>query len=240
MRARVPLVDEEIDRYRALGRDIGALAGEVCRTLRPGQTEQQVADAVSAAISLAGARPIVVLVAADERLGLYRHPVPTGAVWRASVMVVVCAERHGVIVALSRIVVVGTPTETFSARMRATAEVYAQLVDATRPGTTGAELYEVAVRAYAEAGYPGEERQHHQGGATGYRSREWVAHPRSTEIVSPRQAFAWNPSITGTKIEDTTLVIDGRVELLTGTPGWPQIPLAVKGDAWHAAAALVI
>jgi hypothetical protein len=41
--------------------------------------------------------------------------------------------------------------------------------------------------------------------------------------VLPRQAFAWNPSITGSKIEDTALLVDGNIELITGTPRWPVI-----------------
>jgi hypothetical protein len=85
-------------------------------------------------------------------------------------------------------------------------------------------------------GFAGEERNHHQGGAIGYRAREWVAHPRSQEVVQPRQAFAWNPTITGTKVEDTALVLDGRAEIITPTPGWPTIALAGglrAADTWQ-------
>src|SRR4029079_15897020 len=83
--------------------------------------------------------------------------------------------------------------------------------------------------------YPGEERKHHQGGAIGYRAREWVAHPGSAEVVQPRQAFAWNPTITGTKIEDTALLLDGRLEIIMTSPDWPSIPLAhglTASDVW--------
>jgi Xaa-Pro dipeptidase len=96
-------------------------------------------------------------------------------------------------------------------------------------------LFDVAVDGYRAAGFAGEEQLHHQGGATGYRAREWVAHPRSQEVVQARQAFAWNPSITGTKIEDTALLVDGRVELITSTPGWPSIEMSVQGRTLLAA-----
>src|SRR5699024_11265804 len=69
-----------------------------------------------------------------------------------------------------------------------------------------AELFQAAARAYADAGFASEELRHHQGGATGYRSREWIAHPQSRETVQARQAFAWNPTVTGTKVEETMLV----------------------------------
>ena len=98
-------------------------------------------------------------------------------------------------------------------------------ITTTRPGATAAHLYGVAADAYAAAGFPGEELKHHQGGAIGYRAREWVAHPKSQETVQARQAFSWNPTIAGTKVEDTALVVDDRLEMLTTTPDWPAIAL---------------
>lgn len=38
-----------------------------------------------------------------------------------------------------------------------------------------------------------------------------------------RQAFAWNPSVAGGKVEDTVLLRDGTIELLTGTPDLPVV-----------------
>jgi Xaa-Pro aminopeptidase len=225
MRARVDLVDEEIGRYRELGRDMGTTIGGVCRSLRPGLNEREIANRVSAAIYQANARPIVILVAGDDRIARFRHPVPTDYVWRNTVMVVVCAERHGLVVALSRIVSAGPIDGALRDRTRSTARVFERLLEATREGTSGAELFDTAARAYEEVGFAGEEQKHHQGGATGYRSREWVAHPQSEERVMPRQAFAWNPSVTGSKIEDTVLLDDEKIELVTASPNWPSIEL---------------
>ena len=107
----------------------------------------------------------------------------------------------------------------------------AALLEATRAGATGAALFEAAADAYSTCGYPGEEQLHHQGGAIGYRARDWVAHPRSDEIVTPAQAFAWNPTVTGTKIEETCVLHeDDRLEIVTASPGWPSIPVDVRGQ----------
>lgn len=100
---------------------------------------------------------------------------------------------------------------------------------AKKTGVTGATLYNVAARAYAEEGFPGEEQLHHQGGAIGYRTREWVAHPHNAEQVQPPQAFAWNPSITGTKVEETVIAFDGHCEVITASPGWPSLSVEVEG-----------
>ena len=231
-RLRYRLTAAEIERYRALGRDAGEALGEVCRELRPGSTEREIGRRASAAMAARGADPIVLLVAAGERLARYRHPPPTGHRWdHDGVMVVVCARREGLVVALTRIVWAGLVPEEIRLRTRAAAEVYARLLTATRPGTTGRELFAVAARAYGELGYPGEERLHHQGGPCGYLSRDWIAHPASEEIVQAPQAFAWNPSVTGTKVEETWIVGAGGLEAkgVTATPGWPSLEIETAG-----------
>lgn len=232
-RARSLLTDEEIMRYRALGAEAGRMMAAVCRDLTPGDDERDISRAVIDGAAAMRARAIVSLVGSDDRLRRYRHPVPAATPWRHVVMVALCAERDGLVVSLSRIVAAGAPAD-LRLRTHAAASVFGRLLDATRPGATGADLYQVAADAYAAAGFPGEQLRHHQGGAIGYRAREWVAHPRSQEVVQARQAFAWNPTITGTKIEDTALAIDGRVELMTSSPDWPTIPVG-DGQALRAA-----
>lgn len=237
-RARSLLTDGDVARYRTLGREVGLLLGRICRELAPGDEERDIARTIMDGAVALRARPIVTLVGSDERLRLYRHPVPTAAAWKHVVMVALGAERDGLVVSLSRIVAAGGPSD-LTARTRAAASVFGRLLDATRPGTSAASLYRVAAGAYADAGFPGEERKHHQGGAIGYRAREWVAHPASAESVQARQAFAWNPSIAGTKVEDTALVIDDRLEMITTTPDWPAISLGtdqrriVASDVWR-------
>ena len=137
--------------------------------------------------------------------------------------------RAGLIASLTRIVCAGCVPEELRRRTHAAARVNARLLAATRPGATGAELYGTAARAYAEEGFAGEEHLHHQGGACGYRTRDWVAHPLSAEAVQPRQAFAWNPSITGTKVEETCLALADEVEVITTSPDWPSLQVEVKG-----------
>ena len=118
--------------------------------------------------------------------------------------------------------------------------MFGSLLATTSAGVTGAELFRAAAKAYADAGFPSEELRHHQGGAIGYRSREWIAHPHSTETVQARQAFAWNPTITGTKVEETVLVTERGLEMLTSSPDWPGIPLRVNGHTLAAPAILSV
>jgi antitoxin VapB len=162
----------------------------------------------------------------------YRHPVPTAKKWEKVVMIVVCARRQGLVASLSRIVCAGKIPDELTRRTRVAALVNARLLAATRPGANGADLYQTAAEGYAAAGFAGEQNLHHQGGATGYRTRDWVAHPASAERVYANQAFAWNPSISGTKVEETCIVSETGIEVLTASPGWKQIPVEIDGTKY--------
>jgi antitoxin VapB len=100
-------------------------------------------------------------------------------------------------------------------------------------------LYAVAKDAYAAAGFPGEELLHHQGGAAGYGEREWIALPKGTETVVNRQAFAWNPSARGGKVEDTVVLQDGAIELLTETTEFPVVVTVAGGESYCSAGVLL-
>ncbi|HEX2914170.1 MAG TPA: hypothetical protein VH186_25440, partial [Chloroflexia bacterium] len=104
----------------------------------------------------------------------------------------------------------------------------------TKPGAVAGEIFKKAQAAYAYAGYPDEWQLHHQGGATGYAGRDYRAGPNSTEVVQEWQAFAWNPSITGTKSEDTVLVSSEpghEIEVMTIPDGsqWPTATVSIEG-----------
>jgi Xaa-Pro aminopeptidase len=228
-RQRFQLTPSEIERYKLLGRDAGESLSDLVRGLSPGETEEEVAQRAAYALAAKGIRAVVNLVAADERIQQYRHPVATRKRWEKVLMLVVCARRHGLIASLTRIVAAGRVDDKLKRRTLSAARVNARILHATREGATGAELYGTAARAYAGEGFEGEEHLHHQGGATGYRTRDWVAHPLSEESVRRNQAFAWNPSITGTKVEETVIVEGDGVTAVTSTPDWPQIPVTVEG-----------
>ena len=231
-RERYQLTDSEIGRFRTLGKDSGEAIGNLARSLSPGLTEQEVARRANDAMAAIGADTVVTLVAADERIKRFRHPLPTDLRWEKVLMIVVCARRQGLIASLTRIICAGAVPDELDLRTRAAAHVNAQLFAATRPGSTGSELYAVAANSYRAKGFPDEEKLHHQGGAAGYRTREWVAHPHCKEKVQRNQAFAWNPSITGTKVEETMIAFEDHIEVITTTAGWPLIPIEVNGHAY--------
>ena len=227
---RYRLTADEIERYRRLGVDAGEALGELAATISPGETEIEIARKVQSKLAGHNIASVVTLVGADERIERYRHPVPTQNVWKTTLLIAVCARRGGLIASLSRIVCVGDIPAELERRTEAVAVVNAKLQAATVPGAKASDLYQIAASAYAKLGFADEIDKHHQGGACGYRTRDWVAHPANGESVKPNQAFAWNPSITGTKAEATGIVLKGRFAAITSASGFPQIVTTIDGN----------
>ena len=226
------MTEAEIERYRKLGKDAGAAIGSVIEKINPGETEIEIARKAKNELAQFNINSVVTLAGADERIEKFRHPIPTQNIWKKVLLIVVCAKREGLIANLSRIVCVGKIPDKLKRRTEAVAYVFAKLLSETKAGKNGAELYRIAAAAYAEKGFADEINKHHQGGATGYKTREWVAHPKSGETVFPNQAFAWNPSITGAKAEETSLVLENEIEIITATPGFPQISIEINGKVY--------
>lgn len=237
---RRSLTQPEVERFTALGQDAAAALDAVIDQVQPGHTEIEIAAFMRSALERQNICSVVTLVAADDRIAKYRHPVPTSNKFEKTAMLVTCARRHGLIASLTRIATAGPPSAELLERTEAAAFVNASLWHATQEGVSGGELYDAAAKAYGDAGFPDEIDRHHQGGAVGYRTREWVAHPNSTEVVGPDQAFAWNPSITGTKVEETVIVSGGRCDVITASARFPQIVTTIDGTEYHSPGILEI
>ncbi|KAJ0403216.1 hypothetical protein P43SY_000024 [Pythium insidiosum] len=236
---RSTLSEHEMAIYRALGHDCGAIIGDVARAVRPGVTELEIAGQLAQRCWAKGIAPIVLLIAADERVDTHRHPLPTLNTVKHKAMLVLCGRRAGFVASVTRMVYV-TTTEHHSipgdlaARHDAATYVDAVAITSSRPGVEAQAVFKAIQDAYAAKGFPGEWKLHHQGGCAGYKSREWIATPEMRHKVAVNQAFAWNPSVTGTKSEDTVLLRQTPAgntgyEVITATPGWPVIEHVVNG-----------
>jgi antitoxin VapB len=226
---RWTLTDGEIERYRALAGDVTAAVEAVARTVEAGMTEHEVAAETSRELLRRGCLPWVLLVGADRRLEAHRHPLPTGKHVRTYVMVATCAEREGLIAACSRLAALEKIWGELAQRHRGVMTVDAALIGSTRPGATLGDIFAEAEKAYATAGFPDQWQFHHQGGSIGYLPREVKAAPGCEVEALDRQAFAWNPTIAGTKCEDTILCRDSGPELLAPPTDWPMLRAKWKG-----------
>jgi len=206
--------------YREVGASARVALEDVCSALDPRLTERDAADLVVASCRAQQLFAPVVLVAGERRVTRFRHALPLDQPLGAHAMLVVCAERHGLYANLTRFVHFDAPDAVLARRFAACDEILERMrVDATKPERTLADAFDDCRRFYAEAGFPDGWRDHHQGGITGYRPREFVATPSTDVPLETGQAFAWNPSLVGAKAEETFVLGDDGPDVVTGMTG---------------------
>jgi hypothetical protein len=228
---RFSLSAREVERVRALGREAAEAMQTVMHGVARGASEHEVAADLGASLRRRGILLPVCLVAADERIARFRHPIPTDKRVERVLMAAICAQRQGLIVSLTRLVHFGALDADLRRRHDAVVRVDAALHAATIVGAGFGDVLAAGLRVYAETGFADEWTKHHQGGPMGYAARDFKATPGEARVVEASQLVGWNPSITGTKSEDTILAGPtsssthsgpASAELLTRMSDWPD------------------
>jgi antitoxin VapB len=164
--------------------------------------------------------------------------LPTEKKLQRYAMLVLCGRRQGLVASVTRLVHFGPLPEELQHKQRACALVDATFIAKTQPGARLGDVFEAAQVAYASTGFADEWQLHHQGGPAAYEPREFVATPVHEHVVLEGEVYAWNPSITGVKSEDTIMIGPERNEVLTTISGWPMLKVEVEGIAWERPAIL--
>ena len=235
---RLSLLAPERERLAALGHDAVAALEDALRAWQPGERDFDVQANVAERLERVGALGVCLFVGGDERVELFRHPLPVGAPMQRNVMAVVVAERDGLHAAATRFASAG-PLPTRLATAQATALAIEGIVlDACRPGSTYGDVLEALASAYVTAGQADAWRDHYQGGPIGYRQREFEIVPTQKTSrwydtpLADGHAVAWNPSVSGGgKSEDTFLVSGGKLRQLTVSTDWPTVDVAGRARA---------
>jgi Xaa-Pro dipeptidase len=213
---RYILDPDALERYRKVGADAATAVAQAAVSLEPGVSEREAAANLAATCRRRGLFSSVLLAAADDRIASYRHPIPHDDTIKRRAMLVVSAERGGLYANVTRMIYFEEPGAELERRQQACEVILRRMrEEATRSGHTLAQAFANCQRFYAEAGFPDEWKLHHQGGMTGYASRETIANPYTQQEIRVGQAFAWNPSITGAKAEETFVLTEDGPEVIT-------------------------
>ena len=94
----------EVERSRHVSKLAAEIMDEVIRSVRPGMSEHELAARLSAASRMRGGNAVVNLVASDERISQYRHPLPTNKTVEHYAMLVLCFRLEGLIPAITRLI----------------------------------------------------------------------------------------------------------------------------------------
>lgn len=238
---RAGLTENEIRRYKSLGRDCALVIETVCRQMAVGDSEHQVEADMARHLLARGIQPYVLLVAFDERILKYRHATPTAKHLRKHAMLVICGQRGGLIANLTRFVHFGPVSPELLQKHEAVCRVEAAYWEATVVGKPWKDAFKAGIDQYKKEGFAKEWELHHQGGPTGYWGRDFMVGPDEKRLILANQAVAWNPSITGTKTEDTFILENGKRTVITQcSEHWPQVKVAVPGGQTLARPAILV
>lgn len=239
-RLRFQLTPQEISRYRWLGHHTGQAIEDAAQSVRPGMSEVQIAGLIATKALDHGIMPILLLVGVDERISHFRHPVPTQRKLEKYAMLVICGRRWGLVASATRFVHFGHLPSDLERKQEACAYVDAAFNSATVVDRQVSDVFREGVEAYTKMGFSGEWQKHNQGGAAGYMSRDYDGTLTCNETVMAEQGFAWNPSITGIKSEDTMIVHEDECEFITVTGDWPFQTVELDNRKWERPAILTM
>ena len=228
-RLRYSFTPDEQKRYRWLGKRVSIALEKTMMKTKKGEKESAVVGRLSKGLWKDRIDPVTLMSAADDRISQFRHPIPTEKKIEKYLMVSVNARKWGLIVSLTRFVHFGKLPEELRKKYEANVFIDCTFMAHTRPGIPAKEVLQKGMDAYREKGYPEEWKLHHQGGSIGYTGRDYRVNFKSPDIIQENQAFTWNPSITGTKSEDTILATPKGPEMITHPIFYPTLSLSVAG-----------
>lgn len=228
-RLRYSLTPEEIERYRWLGERVSSALEKTMIRTKKGEKESEVVARLCKELWKDRIDPITLMAAADDRVYRFRHPIPTERKIEKYLMVSVNARKWGLIVSLTRFVHFGRLPKELRQKYEANVFIDCTFMAHTRPGIPARDVLQKGIDAYKDRGYPEEWRFHHQGGSIGYTGRDYRTNFKTPDLVQENQAFTWNPSITGTKSEDTILATSKGPELITRPILYPALSITVEG-----------
>lgn len=226
-RIRIVKDADEIGHVRAAVALNDAAFAHLVRGLAAGQTEAELAwemERFVRAHAGAGLAFDPITVAGPNTA--VPHAVPTNRPIREDELVLfdIGTKVRGYCSDMTRTICIGTVPPRLREVWQVVREAQEAAEDAARPGITGAELDAVARRVIERAGY-GEAFVHGLGHGLGLEIHEppWLTRTRGDDTLEPGMVFTiepgvYLPGVGGVRIEDTVLLTERGVEVLTASP----------------------
>jgi Xaa-Pro aminopeptidase len=231
-RLRFSLTEAELDRYRETGRLVTLALEETAASIRAGESEFEIIGRLSENLSSRGLVLYSAMCAADDRITSYRHAIATERRVKERAQLGGNFGKYGLVACLTRYVNFAPVSAELRRQMRLNQEIDLVFMENSVPGRTYQSPFLAGKEAYAARGYAAEFDKHHQGGPIGYAPRDYRVDFSHNGLIQENQGFCWNPSITGTKSEDTIVAKTGGFEFITGPVIFPRAELNINGKAY--------
>jgi len=226
---RTILTPWEIERYKKYGEELQEVFETAVERLTPEMTEFEAKGQLQKELSSKGFEVPVLLIFSDTSRRVYRHNIPRNVKLGKAFFASTCAGKGGLILAVTRMVSFVDDPDLEGQYLKNAMIDAAEFIE-TRPGRTLGEMFQKIKEIYEKYGVGREFELHHQGGIIGYLPREEIAKPSSKTLLTPNMAVAWNPTITGTKLEDTILMVEeNEYVTFTKRTRWPVLEVEIEG-----------
>jgi Xaa-Pro aminopeptidase len=217
-----PLTEREMEQCRKIGAKTEQIIAGVAAEVRPGMTERKVAAMLLSEYAGMDMSCDVLLVAGDERIAKYRHPLPTDKVVERTLLIHPAVRWGGLHANVTRMIHFGAAVPDGTARSHeAASRIEAAAISMCRPGQRFSQILVAQKELYASTGFADEWRNHFQGGITGYVLADATRCLDESACVSQNQAFDWFITITGAKVEELCLTGSSGPEVPSVAGGWP-------------------
>jgi len=225
-----PLTPAEIDTYRDLGKLAEGIVRSVADSLHPGMSEHDAKVLIQRACADWDIENVAWFIGADDRIARYRHCVGGWKRIEKTLLLAPAFQKFGLTAPISRMIYFGaTLPQELQDKFQAACSIEAHTINSCNPGRRFADILRIQKGLYQETGFPEEWKKHFQGGITGYVVNDPSRCLDERATIRDRQTFNWYITITGVKVEETLLVIDGKKEVLTSRGAWPVRSYAVEG-----------
>jgi Xaa-Pro dipeptidase len=218
---RVPLTLEEISRYRDVGQRLSAALLDVLPSVKPGVTRQHVFDALYAALPARGLTPLSIFVFSDDGLENYLDVLDKSKKIKKSFSVDVSVCKHGLLARATRMVSFGYLAQEARQRYTHLLELEKTVLDYTRHGILAAELWREMTEYTKSLPYRNW-KYYLYGGAIGYKAPDFeITKDAGTKMLVDGAAYAWSPALPGVRLQDTFLLLNDKLEVLSESQTWP-------------------
>jgi hypothetical protein len=215
--------------YRALGQIVSHALEASCRTITPGDTEREVAGQLSHRLLHRGAQPLVLSVAAENRLRVYRHSGFTAAPIKTYCTLGVTARKYGLCATASRSVCFGQPSPQLKKDHADACKVSATYVASSWPDAVPKQILVTGRRVYLVCGAEHEWLLSPQGHVTGRAPVELPITPHTEDLLQAGWAVTWRGSVGAGVSCDTFLLTEDGPRAITAPENWPLKRIRVQG-----------
>lgn len=229
-RLRLALSPREQLQAMLLGEELTRCVERSAIKAKPGQTELDVAGALTHRLMAAGIEPVGIRAVAEGRNVQHRNAWPTKQVVENYLNISATGRQDGICMTVSRSVAFGEPDRRLRAAYQAAAFCQATGFAFSQHNTPLEDVWGRVQMMYQKLGYRDEWRRGEQGHVLAHRPCEQPVAPHIQFRFETGMMINWKPQIGTASLSDTVLLLEEGPDWITKTDHWPRLQFDVKGE----------